>query len=154
MKPIPSAPGCYATPEGQIIGTRGRPLSLFLRKGYFKCQAAGKQQLVNRMVCEAFHGPAPSLLHHAAHLDGDKQNNYFTNLMWKTSAENAADTAKHGIFKGERHPRAKLSEQDVIEIRRRFAAKESMTKIHSSYMFVCYATISHICHERNWNHDQ
>jgi hypothetical protein len=48
-------------------------------------------QRINRLVLETFVGPAPSAKHHAAHLDGSKDNNFVTNLEWKTPKQNWED---------------------------------------------------------------
>lgn len=53
------------------------------------------------------------------HIDGDKANNRVDNLEWATFRENnehAVSTGLHNL-KGEKHPVAKLSESDVLEIR-------------------------------------
>ena len=56
----------------------------------------GRTIRVNRLVCETFQGMAPTSKHHAAHLDGNKDNNRNDNLNWKTPAENDADKDRHG----------------------------------------------------------
>lgn len=43
---------------------------------------------VHRLVCEAFHGPAPGPGYDAAHLDHDPANCAAVNLAWTTHAEN------------------------------------------------------------------
>lgn len=53
---------------------------------------------VNRLICEAFHGPAPSKDHHAAHNDGIRANNSAANLRWATSSENMLDKRAHGTM--------------------------------------------------------
>ena len=45
---------------------------------------------VHRLVCEAFHGPAPSKAH-AAHKDGNPHNNRADNIYWASVVENCAD---------------------------------------------------------------
>lgn len=73
---------------------------------------------VSRLVCEAYHGPAPSPEHHAAHNDGDISNNHHGNLRWATPAENAADKAIHGTLRsGERVYNARLNAAAVADIR-------------------------------------
>jgi HNH endonuclease len=102
--------------------------------------------LVHRLVCVAFHGPAPSDRHAVAHGDGDGTNNRRENLRWATYEENEADKILHGTNKdgrpswvpehrrprgathgrhtkpectarGERGGRAKLTEIAVTDIR-------------------------------------
>lgn len=43
---------------------------------------------VHRLVCEAFHGPAPSKRSVVIHLDEDATNNRPENLRWGTQKEN------------------------------------------------------------------
>jgi hypothetical protein len=71
------------------------------------------------LVCEAFHGPRPSEHHEAAHWDGVRTNNSESNLRWATPKENAADRKRHGRDnRGNQHGCAKLTTNDVFEIRR------------------------------------
>lgn len=86
----------------------------------------GKRFKVHRLVCEAFHGPAPEGTE-CAHLDGDKQNERVDNLAWVTRTENMRHNALHGKAgrggpKGEGHPDAKLTANDVLQMRELFAA--------------------------------
>jgi hypothetical protein len=116
----------------------GRPLKASKNdRGYYGltlCSDGRKFNVrVNRVVCAAFHGPAPSALHHAAHIDGDSANNHAGNLCWKLPPDNEADKLAHGTARiGERHwsksmPErrargvghglAKLTDDDVRKIR-------------------------------------
>lgn len=100
----------------------GRELVLCLNKdgylqGNFCVDGARKNFEVHRLVCEAFHGPAPEG-HEAAHNDGVRTNCHKSNLRWATPAENAADRDRHGnTRRGEAHHRAKLTVMDVRSIR-------------------------------------
>lgn len=54
------------------------------------------------------------------HKDGDKGNNRADNLEWCTNAENLRHAESTGLANhptGERHPMAKLTDQQVIEIK-------------------------------------
>lgn len=51
---------------------------------------------VHRLVCRAFHGPAPTPSHHAAHNDGRRDNNLASNIRWATASENMRDKSLHG----------------------------------------------------------
>ena len=53
---------------------------------------------INRLVCAAFHGPAPSRRHQAAHADGTRRNNRAKNLSWKSPKQNEQDKRKHGTY--------------------------------------------------------
>lgn len=48
----------------------------------------GKTYRVARLVCEAFHDPAPSENLDTMHLDEDSRNNRSDNLAWGTRKEN------------------------------------------------------------------
>ena len=48
----------------------------------------GKSYRVSRLICEAFHGPAPFPKAVVMHLDDDQTNNTPENLRWATQKEN------------------------------------------------------------------
>ena len=96
---------------------------------------------VHRLVCMAFHGSPPTELHEVAHNDGVRNNNILSNLRWVTRKENSKDRLKHGTFlAGERSPNAKLSAEDIFNIRAAVALKERRVEIakrfgiHRSYV--------------------
>jgi hypothetical protein len=72
---------------------------------------------VHRLVLETFVGPCPEGME-CCHNDGNPSNNQLDNLRWDTRQGNNDDRVKHGSSKGERNPKAKLTEDDVREIRR------------------------------------
>lgn len=79
------------------------------------------EQFAHKLIALAFHGECPPECNQVAHWDGDKLNNRPGNLRWATSAENAADRVRHGLTSnqfGERHSHNKLTEEQVLEIRR------------------------------------
>lgn len=91
------------------------------RYGYGTVKAGGKKRVASRVMCEAAHGPPPTPDHQAAHSCG-KGHEACTNpqhLSWKTRVENVADSIVHGTWNhGESVPNAKLTAEDVREIRR------------------------------------
>lgn len=144
-----------ATPgRGVRVGTIIRGAPERQRKGYLRTSVMddnGKQVHVSlhRLICESFHGPAPSPFHHAAHIDGVNTHNWPDNLKWATPQENEADKLKHGKrARGSVHGMAKLREDDVRFIRTcqmppdELAARFGVTANH----------ISSVLSGRAWKH--
>lgn len=94
------------------VPKQGRYLAVTFAEG-----ARREQWLVHIVVLTTFVGPCPEGMQ-ALHRDGDKGNNALSNLRWGTPKENAEDRIAHGNSgKGEKHPRAKLSETEAQYIR-------------------------------------
>lgn len=73
----------------------------------------------HQLVIEAFVGPKPFPEAEVCHKDGTRTNDYYANLRWDTSAGNKADMTDHGTrMAGEKHPGSRLTNEQVIEIRR------------------------------------
>jgi len=112
----------YRPGRGGRIGYEWRKLTPALNvDGYRIVQLRGDGELryarVARLVCEAFHGPAPEG-HEVRHLDGSRTNDAASNLAWGTSAENRADASAHGtVPTGEKHGNATLTDAQIMEIR-------------------------------------
>lgn len=103
-------------------GRRATPILLRLREnddGYLVVNLGrGVVRTVHSLVCEAFHGPCP-LGMEAAHGNGRPADNRAENLRWATPTDNNADQLKHGTRRrGSAKVGAKLTETDVLEIRR------------------------------------
>ena len=88
---------------------------------------------VHHLVLSAFVGPRPKGME-CRHLDGDKDNNRSENLCWGTRTENTADKRRHGTMaRGERNGMAKLTEVNVIEIRKLLAQGMPQQKIANHF---------------------
>lgn len=141
------------------------------KEGYLQCgfrRGDGKKwpYKVHRLVLQLFVGPCPKGLE-ACHDNGINCDNRLENLRWDTHKSNVADRERHGtilrgdkhpnrirpekLARGECHPRAKLTEEKVREIRRRCAAGESQRMIAAE--FCLYQTaISNIVTFKRWKH--
>jgi len=103
-KVVPSQPWCLASSEGRIMisphlgempngGARqygGTPHFGVWSKseGRFILVFKGKTYKIHRLVCEAFHGPAPDECDVCLHIDENAANNRADNLKWGTQKEN------------------------------------------------------------------
>src|SRR5262245_55405966 len=80
------------------------------------------KRYVHRLVLEACSEP-PEAGQETRHLNGDRFDNRIENLAWGTRAENTADRFRHGtVLFGERNPRARLTRDQVEEMRALYAA--------------------------------
>ena len=107
----------------------------------------------HRLVAEAFI-PNPNELPIINHKDGDKTNNNDWNLEWCTSSENrihAINVLGINAGIGIRNANAKLSEEDVIEIRKELSNKVSGINLANKYN-VDAKTISRIKNNITWKH--
>ena len=108
---------------------------------------------VHRLVLLAFIGPRPEGME-VCHNNGNPEDNRLCNLRYGTSKENKADRIKHGTMpdlKGSRNGGARLTEEDVREIRRRLATGERHYTISLDFG-VSRPTITRIAHGERWNH--
>lgn len=106
---------------------------------------------IHRLVLETFVGPRPKGME-CRHLDGNKHNNCATNLQWGTRLENADDQRRHGTRPiGERVGGAKLTENDVREIRRRWADGERQGVLAADFR-ISRAYVSTLCSGDVWRH--
>lgn len=77
----------------------------------------------HRLVIEAFVGRAPERGMEVAHQDGSRLNAHWRNLRWASRQSNSDDRVIHGTTsRGEQNPRAKVTAQDVQDIRREYRA--------------------------------
>ena len=106
---------------------------------------------IHQLVAQEFIGARPDG-HEVAHGDGNPQNNRLGNLRYATPAENQADKIGHGTHGcGEKHPSAKLTEDDVRNIRQRLAKHDRQKDIAADYG-VARGTIASIAQGRSWSH--
>lgn len=109
------------------------------------------RKYVHRLSCELANGPAPSSKHEAAHSCGNGHLGCVTkrHLLWKTRSQNHRDKLIHGTHnRGERHPCAKLTTGDVMEI---IALKGAMPHAEIAKLFgINPRHVSRIQLGRNW----
>jgi hypothetical protein len=125
-------------------------------KGYRKVKLSKdsieKSFRVHRLVAENFLSNPESKLE-VNHINGIKNDNRVENLEWSTSSENTIHALNNKLKisqKGSEHGMSKLTEIDVIEIRKigRNKTLKEVSKIYS----VSESLISNVLLNKIWNH--
>jgi len=139
--------------SGKTAFRKGRTLKAIAKNNGYLCvtltDGVRRPQIaVHRLIARVFIGECPIGLH-VLHNDGDKTNNAIRNLRYGTPAENHCDTERHGRrLKGSAHPRAKLTERTVIDIRLSTAPASQVAKEFGVNVAHVYALRS----RRVWRH--
>lgn len=154
-------PAISASTCGRVFYNDGRELSQHLTSdGYlrvsFYVNGKKKNALSHRVVASAHRdGYAPSLC--VNHINGVKHDNRASNLEWVSLKENAIHAYRTGMMnlpvpkRGENHYRSTLTDEQVVEIRRR--AKSSNTQATLAKEFnVSRGTIQKIVTRQRWKH--
>jgi hypothetical protein len=111
-----------ATPYRSTAVGRCLTLSEDKRTGHLVARMSIRGKLkgvgVHRLMAEAFHGPAPSPKHVAAHGDSNPKHNVPGNIRWATNKENMDDRIALGTAPiGMNNPNARLTDEEVLLIR-------------------------------------
>jgi hypothetical protein len=107
---------------------------------------------VHTLVAEAFISPRPDGLQ-AAHWDGKPTNNKLDNIRWATPKSNQADRIRHGTdTRGKDHGASHLTDDDVIQMRRRYGQTGVTLKALASEFGVHRAAVHAIIKRRSWAH--
>lgn len=134
---------------GPLLTTWRRMECSVSESGYVYVNLLRHPYRLSRIILEAFVGPCPKELQ-ACHNDGNKLNNALDNLRWDTIVNNMQDRELHGTSnKGERNSSAKLTEADVLEIRR--LLDEGITQIRIAQRYkVTQVLVSRIKLRKSW----
>jgi DNA-binding XRE family transcriptional regulator len=134
-----------------------RPLKPYITKvGYpmVTLKAGGKRlyRYVHTLILEAFSGPRPAK-YQAAHLNGVRADSRLDNLRWVSCKENLSHRIGHGTLNsGSRNGMAKLSEEDVLNIKK-IRKENGLTYAAIAKLFgVTDSTIENIVSGRRWAH--
>lgn len=122
-------------------------------KGYASLRLGDtKNYDVHTLVAVAFIGPRPEG-HECNHKDGNPHNNRADNLEWVTHQANMDHAAKTLGWSnaGSRHGRAKLTEQNVIDMRR-LKSEVVPIKVLAVQFGIHEQSVRDICNRKYWTH--
>lgn len=110
------------------------PFFVHPKTGYGRVQYAQKGSSAHRVACIYIHGNPSSDSMHAAHSCRNRSCVNAGHLRWATSKENMGDKAKDGTKGiGQSHPYAKLTKQQVDEIKIRYYLGDSQRTLGRAY---------------------
>ena len=121
---------------------------------HFSHKGINYKELVHRLIAKAFI-PNPDNKLQVNHIDGNKKNNNVNNLEWCTAGENIKHAYKTNLrsAKGENNTQAKLSEEQIKEIRSLYV-KGKHCEFNSRGLAKKYnvnpKTILDIVNKKNW----
>lgn len=142
----------YEITIGGIVLSNGKAMSPSMKNGYprvvLRKDGRGISKYIHRLVAEAFIDN-PFGKREVNHIDGDKRNNHASNLEWVTAKENVRHSIEFlGNNIGEKHGHAKLTEEDVLTIRR---SRESQ-RILGAKFGVSHSLVGLIRNRKIWRH--
>jgi len=155
-KEIVAWPGYWISDTGQVSSNKLKELKWsYNDKGYpyvtLSKNSRPKKRPIHQLVLEAFVGPRPDGMV-ACHNDGDVLNASVDNLRWDTQKNNLRDRDIHGTgYKGAGHPKARLTNTLVVEIRGRHNAGEGVAKLSRAYG-VSEGCVRGVVKGRTWKH--
>ena len=124
----------------------------YLYVGLYK-NGVRKHHKIHRLVANAFI-LNPENKRTVNHIDGVKTNNFVDNLEWNTQSENNQHAMDTGLkdAKGVNHGQAKLSEDQVLEIRRLYKTGDYYQKDLGKMFDVHHSHIGYIVNRKKWKH--
>lgn len=157
-RPIAGFPEYSVSDSGRIRrGDRIKALR-FDRKGYVQVVLWRNHRSYTRgvakLVANAFLGPQPAG-HVVCHINGINNDDRATNLRYDTPRGNEADKLSHGTKRiGEDHSQAKLTDQQVIEIRTRYrkSSKDNGGAALARKFGVSRVLVNFIINRKLWRH--
>lgn len=166
---IEGYPGYQASSEGDIwsrhisggkggIGSTWRKLRPRPDKdGYLSVtlfrDSKRKTMKVSHLILQAFVGPRPDGMEACHYPDSDITNNRPENLAWLTHAENIQHKIEMGtIARGERHGMVKITEVEVMAIRRERRELGTSYKKLGAKHGINHSHVGSIINRRVWKH--
>ena len=114
----------------------------------------GTKHYIHRLVAEAFI-PNPNVFKEVNHINCDKHDNSVNNLEWCDRKHNLNHSYEHGLKRrGETHGGHKLTEKEVISIRKEYVKGDREHSLHAlgEKYGVNWCTIQAIVKGRSWSY--
>lgn len=150
----------YISEDGRVYNSKTRKyLSGSLDKdGYRRFRLNGINVSFHRMLMETFNPVENMSELEVNHINGNKDDNTLENLEWSTRKENMKHLVSSGLSekcanKGIQNGRAKLNEENVLEIKKLLRSGLSYSKIAEKFG-VGKTAISDIKNGKTWSHIQ
>lgn len=155
-------PNYAITEDGRVWSYKTkRFIKLSLNRGGYYCMGLSKpgqrpkNHRVHRLVAFAYLGEQPSDKPDINHIDGNKQNNHYTNLEWSNKSLNGSHAYKMGLSTaspqlGEKHGMSKLTNNDVLNIRK--LSENTSNKEIGKLYDLNPAYVWKIVTRRSWKH--
>ena len=149
----------YCSKCGEVYSMRSyRILEPTNDSSGYKCaglQAEGggrKRYGIAKLILTTWKGTPPEDMDDPTveHMDGDRQNNNISNLMWLSRSDNSKN--RHFTVRGSDHKFAKLTESQVVEICSILQYSKTPFKKIADMYHVSYYTIVDIRIGKNWQH--
>lgn len=159
FKVVPEYENYFVSADGKVVSTAkgaARKMKIMFNDDgyayvYMYRNKKQKKVYIHHAVLLAWVGPRPPETE-GRHLNDDKTNNHYTNLAWGTRQDNVNDKVANGRQPhGETSVTAKLSEEQVIEIRHKYSKGVSCRDIGNEYG-VSHHQVLKIIHGKNWKH--
>jgi len=118
------------------------------------CEGVQTTRRVHQLVLEAFGPTKPTEVHEVNHKNSVRDDSRIENLEWVTRSENILHGYRSGNIKptrGELSGSAKLTTDQVREIRRRVAGGETQVSV-ASLFGVAQPTVSQIVSRQRWKY--
>lgn len=127
--------------------------------GYVQFCMSSKKYLAHRLVFESFVGKIPKGME-INHINGIKTDNRLENLECVTPKQNIHHAMKLGIFinenrnvsKGSSHSKTKLTEKDVVHLRRLFWETDMEPSYIADIYRISKGCVFDISKMRTWKH--
>ena len=152
LKPYPDDPRFSVSRDGAVVNTQtGRIRKPSVGGSRYHLIVASTPNghvghYVHHMVAKTWIGPRPPGMH-VSHINGDCTDNRCANLRYETPKDNMRRKAGHGTqTTGESHGTAKLTVQDVVEIRQSPLSAKNLAAAYGVSTSQIYRVLS----RENW----